>query len=219
MGYVLMAFRETLLVQRKNNLEAKLVEIMKKKSDLHKYSSAIASDGIMSIKELASMPISCFGLAYNYATNGHANIMQNTLNRGAFTIYSQYAGAIEYGNNLEARLLARSARNQEEAFFRQALFDPNYVRAFQDAQFRGEIDMSNPEMQQRASAIALEEAIKKQMAKEQAQAEKERIKAIEDDLDMEKTQLETQLSAVRQELQSVGEGKKQDIQSEVAKYA
>ena len=218
MGYVLMAFRETHLVQRKNNLEAKLIEIMKKKSDLHKYSSAIASDGILSIKELASMPISCFGLAYNYATNGHASIMQNTLNRGVFAIYSQYAEGLRNSNPM-MREEARRLMCNEANFFTQALNNPEYVREFQNAQFRGKINMSNPTMQQLANAIYLEEAIKKQMAKEQMEAEKERIKAMEDDLDMEKTQIETQLSAVRQELQSVGEGKKQDIQSEVAKYA
>ena len=201
MGYVLMSFREMFLVQKRNNLEAQLQRVMQQKHDLHKYSSAIASDGILSVKEMASMPISCFGLAQRYALYGHGNILDKAWNRGIYINRSNQGGVF----------------NENE--FGRALTDPNYTRAFEEAQARGEIDMNNPAMQQTANAIYYANAIKEQMAKEEAKAEKERIKVLEDDLDMEQKQLETQLSVTRQEEQQLGEAKKQDIQSSVVKYA
>ena len=161
MGYVLMSFREMFLVQKRNDLEAALQRVMQKKHDLHKYSSAIASDGIISLKEMATMPTSCLGLAMEYATFGHRNIFANSNER---------LGA-----------LLRANPNM--------VIDPNAY------------------------------GINHQMAIEEARAEKERIKVLEDELDMEQKQLETQLSVTRQEEQQVAEGKKNDIQSSVAKYA
>ena len=122
-------------------------------ADLKAYVNAV-KDGVITKKEMASLPTSVFQMAYQYVENGHAGIFDQVFAR---------LNIINQDNAIDPVLI------------HTAVYDVNAVKSFKEAVKKSEVDLSDPVSIQFGSAIELADAAKKQVTKEFGQKEVEKI--------------------------------------------
>ena len=172
-----------------SRLQAIISNIMSKKLDLHKYSTSVGR-GFITPLAMAGMPKYCEPLAAGFALAG-CEINNKALEKAA-SIWGNH-----YGNASSGLTAAQASADFKSVvgtmLENQVSYEETLKNKFPDEAIR------NKEYMKHQYMLQMFQEAQKEEQKECAKLERDKIKEIEDELDIEKQYYQTKLSALEKE--------------------
>ena len=207
MGWVTLERQRVAVFLELRRISELMMNLTRKKLDMHKYSASV-SKGFMTPLAMAGMPASCSSLALGMA------LAQPLLNKKALDKASLIWGS-HYGNASTGLSAADAAKDFGSTVWTMLedpkTYEANLAKITDDA-------ARNQEYMKHQYMLNIFQKAQEEERKEFAKAEAEKIKEIEDEIDLEMQQLNTRRDALKQDHDSLKGAVAAAQKEEAAKY-